>query len=124
MTSNRDIYSILREHAKENRKNPTPAEAVLWDNLRNNALGVKFRQQHPILDFIVDFVCLDKKLVIEVDGGYHETEEQKYQDDLRSERLYKKGYYVLRFSNEEIINNTDEVLSRIKEIINNINTTP
>lgn len=120
MTSNPDLYSILKEHAKENRKNPTFAEKVLWEHLRNNALGCKFRQQHPILDFIADFICLDKHLIIEVDGEYHNDEEQLLEDEQRSNRLYRKGYYVLRFTNDEVINHAEEVVERIKEILSKI----
>ena len=65
-----DRYELLKDFAKQNRKNATPAEDVLWGNIRNKALGVEFRRQHIIADFIVDFVCLDKMLIIEVDGGY------------------------------------------------------
>jgi len=124
MTSNKDYYSILKENAKVHRKNPTEAEMVLWQYLRNNGLGVKFRQQHPILDFIADFICLEKHLIIEVDGEYHFTEEQIENDNQRSNRLYKKGYYIMRFTNEQVISSTEEVVEKIKETIKNINTTP
>ena len=76
-----DRYGVLKEFAKENRGNPTMAEVVMWKQLKGKKLGVKFLRQHAILDFIVDFVCLEKKLVIEVDGEYHLTEEQKKEDE-------------------------------------------
>ena len=108
---------ITIQHAKENRKNPTEAENILWNQLRNKNLGDKFRQQHLIDDFIVDFVCLSKNLIIEVDGGYHETKEQKELDEERTFILNKKGYKVIRFSNEEVLRNSSKVLEIIKEAL-------
>jgi len=64
-------YDLLLKNAKNNRKYPTEAESVLWEHLRKKALGTHFRRQHPIEGYIPDFVCLNKQLVIEVDGGYH-----------------------------------------------------
>jgi len=104
---------LLIEKAKENRKNPTEAEQILWIQLRGKKLsGYKFRQQHLIGDYIVDFVCLSKSLVVEVDGGYHN--ETKAYDEERTLFLNKKGFEVIRFNNEEVIGNIDEVLDQIK----------
>ncbi|MGB0981505.1 MAG: DUF559 domain-containing protein, partial [Winogradskyella sp.] len=83
---------LLIEKAKEMRANPTQAEAALWSVLRGKQLEAKFRQQHLIGDFIVDFVCLDKQLIIEVDGKIHES--QIEEDALRTERLENDGYKV------------------------------
>jgi leucyl-tRNA synthetase len=104
---------LLIEKAKENRNNPTEAEKILWIQLRGKKLsGYKFRQQHLIGDYIVDFVCLSKSLVVEVDGGYHN--ETKAYDEERTSFLNKKGFEVIRFNNEEVIGNIDEVLDQIK----------
>lgn len=104
---------LLIEKAKENRNHPTEAEKVLWTQLRGKKQsGYKFRQQHLIDDYIVDFVCLSKSLVIEVDGRYH-NETKKY-DEERTEFLNNKGFEVIRFKNEEVIGNIDEVLKQIK----------
>ena len=73
MTSKTGNYDILKELAKENRKTMTAAESFLWGYIRNKKLGYRFRRQHPIDDFIVDFLYLPLKLVVEVDGGYHRT---------------------------------------------------
>ena len=115
-----DRYEVLKEFAKENRDNPTMAEAVMWKQLKGKKLGVKFLRQHAILDFIVDFVCLEKKLVIEVDGEYHFTEDQKREDEMRCKRLQEMGYHVLRFKNEEVLYKTDCVINIIQKKLQTI----
>ena len=107
-------YEILKENAKENRKHQTEAEAALWEVLRANQLGEKFRRQHVIGDFIVDFVALNSKLVIEVDGAYHNNAEQMEADKLRSEFLNEAGFKVLRFTNEQVLQDTDNTIKEIK----------
>ncbi|WP_158730407.1 MULTISPECIES: exodeoxyribonuclease V subunit beta [unclassified Flavobacterium] len=107
---------LLNEKAKEKRKEPTPAEKVLWMELKSKSLDDhKFRQQHLIDDFIVDFVCLSKKLVIEVDGEYHFTDEQAVLDSNRTNTLNKLGYKVIRFTNGQVLKNISEVLKEIKK---------
>ena len=96
------------------RKNPTEAESVLWDALRGSGLGVKFRQQHIIEDFIVDFYCNEYKVTIEVDGGYHNTPEKTVSDSERTARLNELGYTELRFTNEEVFHDLEHVLKTIK----------
>lgn len=105
------------ELAKDNRKNHTEAEAALWEVLRNNATGEKFRRQHPIDHYIVDFVCLQKSLVVEVDGGYHENQEQKEYDALRTKTLNEIGFEVMRFTNEEVLKDPYAVKNRIKDYL-------
>ncbi|MCA6422091.1 MAG: leucine--tRNA ligase [Flavobacterium sp.] len=105
---------ILINHAKEMRKNSTEAESILWQELRGKNLEDKFRQQHLIDDFIVDFVCLSKKLIIEVDGGYHSNPNQKKLDEERTIILNKKGYKIIRFSNDEVLFSISDVISKIK----------
>ena len=107
-------YEILKENAKENRKHQTEAEAALWEVLRANQLGEKFRRQHVIGDFIVDFVALNSKLVIEVDGAYHNNAEQMEADKLRSDFLNEAGFKVLRFTNEQVLQDTDNTIKEIK----------
>ena len=110
-----DRYSILKENARKNRIYPTDAELILWRELRNNSLGTKFFRQYIIADYIVDFVSLQKKIIIEVDGGYHcESEQQEY-DSGRSNRLESLGFTVLRFTNEEVLNQLNQVLIKIKD---------
>ena len=113
-TSDPLMYGVLKARAEEMRKNPTEAESVLWNALRANGLDVKFRQQHIIEDFIVDFYCNEYKVIIEVDGKYHDTFTQTKSDNERTARLIELGYTELRFTNEEILNDLENVLKKIK----------
>lgn len=118
MTGGNNAFRLIEE-AKRMRKEPTDAEVTLWELLRDKKLGDKFRRQHLIDDFIVDFVCLSKNLVIEVDGGYHNDPTQKEYDEQRTLYLNEKGFKVIRFTNEEVIGNTEAVLTKIKDILVN-----
>ena len=111
------LYKSLKEYARYNRNHPTEAETLLWDYLSGDSLGVRFRRQHIIGDYIADFVCLETKLVIELDGGYHQEERQQMADAERTEWLKSKGYRVVRFTNEYLFNNISQVLETIKENI-------
>ena len=116
-TADPALYEQLKAHAEEMRKNPTEAESVMWEMLRAKNLDTKFRRQHIIGEYIVDFVCLDKQLVVEIDGGYHKETEQKEVDQQRTNFLQSKGFSVLRFTNEEVICNSDETLSIIRNAL-------
>jgi len=108
------LYSLLKEFSLKHRLKPTQAEDVLWNLLKSRQLeGYKFRRQHIIDRFIADFVCLKEKLVIEVDGLIHQLPENQISDKDRSERLNQLGFDVIRFSNEEILNQTEKVLKNI-----------
>jgi PncC family amidohydrolase len=107
-------YSLLKNFVKEHKENPTLAESVLWERLRNKKLGgYKFRRQHIIRSFIADFICIPKRLIIEVDGLIHQLPENKLSDAARTIELNFAGFEVLRFTNEEVINDTDNVLDKI-----------
>ena len=96
------------------RKNQTEPEAILWKRLRNRQLlGYKFRRQHVINDYIVDFFCREKQLVIEIDGPYHDDPIQNGLDKNREQTLIENGYYLLRFRNEEVLDNPAEVIENI-----------
>ena len=110
-------YDLLKANAIENRKNPTEAESVLWNMLKGNNIGYHFRRQHIILDYIVDFICLDKGLVIELDGGYHNNPEQKEYDAQRTAHLQRLGYTELRFKNEELLCDPVSVIAKITETL-------
>ncbi len=98
--------------AKALRENMTQSESLLWEVLRNNNLGVRFKAQHPIDIFIADFYCHKHRLVIEVDGGVHET--QKDYDDGRTAEMESYGIRVIRFRNEDVLSNLDGVIEQIK----------
>jgi very-short-patch-repair endonuclease len=114
--SNRD--DILVNRAKDLRKNQTDAEKCLWHHLRNRRLlGYKFRRQEPMAsNYIVDFVCIDKKLIIELDGGQH-LEAIAY-DKHRTEKLNSLGFHVLRYWNNDVLCRTDAVLQDIVQYLN------
>jgi very-short-patch-repair endonuclease len=104
--------------AKELRKYETEAEKVLWSRLcKNQILGLQFRRQHPINRFIVDFYCAKIKLVIEVDGNIHELPENKIYDIGRSQILNDFGIIVIRFSNEQIIDDLEGTITNIKSVV-------
>ncbi len=113
-TANPHSYKILKDHAASNRNQPTEAEEILWTQLSGKKLGgYKFRRQHVIQESIVDFVCIGKKLVIEVDGGYHNQPDQIEFDKARTDLLNNLGYKVIRFTNQEVIGGIDGVLNAI-----------
>jgi very-short-patch-repair endonuclease len=100
------------------RKQGTPAERILWQKLRNKQLtGVKFRRQQSLGTYIVDFVCFEKKLIIEIDGGQHNQDRIAIQDETRTTWLNSQGFQVIRFWNNEVIDNYEGVLDRIREIV-------
>lgn len=128
------LYEKLKENAIQHRKYPTEAESLMWEvlsrqrtnepeadtsNVGNRKLSsFKFRRQHIIGDFIVDFVCLEKKTVIEIDGEYHNDPEQQESDRLRTQFLKDSGYSEIRFTNEEVLGNLDNVIERLLEFLN------
>ncbi len=117
-TARKTEDELLKKNAKELRRFSTEAENVLWEMLRSNKLGEKFRRQHIINDIIVDFVCLSKSLVIEVDGGYHNQPEIQELDKIKTDILTELGYRILRFTNEEVIGNIEAVLQSIEDALN------
>ena len=110
-----DRYGLLKEFARENRKNQTLAESVLWENIRDEALGVKFLRQHIIGDYIVDFLARSEGLIIEVDGAYHAERQQMEDDAVRTEFFRGLGYRVLRFTNEQVLFDINLVIQQIKD---------
>ena len=108
------MWGNLKERSREHRKDPTKAEEVLWQAIRNSKLGYKFRRQHAIHIYIADFVCLDKKLIVEVDGGYHQDENQQYIDAQRTHDLNALGFTVIRFTNDEVLSGLENVVEKIK----------
>ena len=112
------LESDKKSFARYLRKTSTDSEQLLWFNLRGRRfLGVKFRRQQPVDKYIVDFISFEKKLIIELDGGQHSTEKGVLGDSLRTECLKKAGFNVLRFWNNEVLENTAGVLERIYQEI-------
>jgi len=108
-------YRALKDNAATNRKNMTPAEMALWQQIRGKQLGVKFLRQYIIVDYIVDFFCPSKQLVIEVDGKYHYAEDNKEFDNIRDNYLTQQGYKVLRFVNEQVLCDTERTIEIIRQ---------
>ena len=108
--------SVLQARAKNLRQHMSEAETRLWHHLRAGRLnGYKFRRQQPMGNYIVDFVCVTPKLIIEADGGQH-AEQAEY-DQARSLYLNGLGFTVLRFWNDEVLRQTDEVLAEILRVL-------
>lgn len=110
-------YGLLKAYARENRKNMTQSESILWSQIRGKALGVMFLRQYIIGDYITDFACLEPKLVIEVDGGYHSEPRQVDDDAIRQDWLEHQGFKVIRFTNEEVECDIDNTVNKIKQVL-------
>lgn len=109
------FYAGFVTQARELRKNQTEAERIFWHHVRNRKfMGLKFRRQHQIGFHIVDFYCHYHHLIIELDGGYHDTIEQKILDAERDASLQLSGFVILRFTNEQVIDLSEQVLATIK----------
>ncbi len=109
------LKESIISYAKDLRKNQTPAEVKLWSLLRSRKLnGIKFRRQHPVKPlFILDFYCMKHKIAIEVDGGYHKKYMQTQVDVERTMLLNRMGIKVIRFTNEEVLENSGWVIQQI-----------
>jgi very-short-patch-repair endonuclease len=106
------IMDNLLDKARENRRSPTESEYNLWYHLRKRSLaGFRFRRQHPIPPYIADFVCLQKRVVVEIDGGSHNGKEDA--DHQRDLYLRNAGYMVLRFSDQDVLESVESVLDAI-----------
>jgi leucyl-tRNA synthetase/very-short-patch-repair endonuclease len=109
--------------AKQNRKDATVEEDIIWQEVRNRKIADhKFRRQHPIAGYIPDFVCLEKRLIVEIDGEYHNDEEQKIFDKGREEWLKEAGFTMMRFTNYQVNNNLNTVLKDIEQALLNKQT--
>jgi adenine-specific DNA-methyltransferase len=114
---------VVKERARSLRRDQTDAERVLWQHLRNRRLlGCKFRRQHPIGPFFVDFVCLELMLVIEIDGGQHALDIER--DAERTAYLGSKGFSVLRFWNNQVLSETESVLEKIYQVLRGHSPSP
>ena len=114
---------IILQHAREMRHPQTSAETTIWQHLRNRNLEFKFRRQHPIERFIIDFYCAEVKLCIEIDGDSHLEEGQNEYDTARTEFLESIGSRVIRFTNNDVRYNINAVVQEILEICNELKST-
>ena len=111
----KNASALIFQRARALRDKETPAEKELWKHLKGKKLdGFKFRRQHPISRYILDFYCHEKKLVVELDGRYHDDELQKRHDENRTLELQSVGLKVIRFQNEEIFQDLETVLWKIR----------
>ncbi len=110
--SNYKDWQNLKNFARENRKNQTDSENIIWQEVRNSKLGFKFRRQHSIDTFIVDFICIEKKLIVEIDGDIH-NETVEY-DEMRTKFLNLRGFEVIRFTNNEVLTDTRSVIEKLQ----------
>ena len=108
-------YKLMRELQKNRKQQTTEAEQILWEQLKTKKLDIKFRRQHIVDEFIVDFICIEKRLIIEVDGKYYTTKEEIEADELRTTILQELGFKVIRFANEEVLENTDKTIIKITQ---------
>lgn len=116
METRQRFNPIIIRHAREMRHPQTPAEATLWQHLQNRNLEFKFRRQHPVERFIIDFYCAEVKLCIEIDGDSHLEQEQQEYDLSRTEFLESVGYSVIRFTNNDVRYNINAVTQEILDI--------
>jgi very-short-patch-repair endonuclease len=112
-------YKLLKNNAKANRSNMTEAESVFWQIAKSSGLGQKCRRQYIIGEYIVDFFFRQSMTIVELDGEYHFTEEQQKEDKERQNWLEQKGYKVLRFTNEQVLHDTDNTIDIIINTIKN-----
>ncbi|MBU3926595.1 MAG: DUF559 domain-containing protein, partial [Bacteroidetes bacterium] len=115
--TDKDTWFANKDYVRELRKNPTDAEALLWENVRKDRIGYRIRRQHAIETYIVDFVCLSKKTVIELDGEINDY--QAKADKLRTEILEENGYSIIRFTNNDVNDHLEEVIKTIKTYLDN-----
>jgi very-short-patch-repair endonuclease len=115
---------LIFENAKVLRGNMTPSEMNLWMHLRKGINGYKFRRQHPIGIFIADFYCHKAKLIVEVDGSIHNKEAVKKADEERQKELERWGYIVIRFTNNQVIQQPEEVIKIITDKISQLKDLP
>jgi len=108
------------QYAEQSRKNMTDAEKIVWERLCKNQLDIRIRKQHLIYKYIADYYCHELKLVIEIDGGIHLSKENREYDVSRDITLNEFGIDIIRFPNDQVINNIDEIIEEIKTKIDEL----
>jgi very-short-patch-repair endonuclease len=115
---------LLKLRARDLRARSTDAESLIWDLLRNRQLGVKFRRQHPFPPYILDFYCVESQICIETDGSQHYTPEGLTQDAVRTAYLESQEVRVIRFTNREVLQETEAVIAKIWDAISPTSPSP
>ena len=110
----RGSYPVVFRNAAKLREAMTESEKLLWNYLRKKPLGFKFRRQHPLAGFILDFYCHELRISIEIDGGYHLKKEQKERDEARTDFLNDLGIREIRFTDEQVFDSIKEVIEEIE----------
>ena len=108
---------MLITRARGMRKQPSQAERAVWEIVRGGRLGAKFRRQHPVEGYIADFACIDAKLIVEIDGLSHATDEQRAYDDIRTQRLAAAGWRVLRIADTFALTDARAVETQIRNAL-------
>jgi len=111
---------IIFANAKKLRSKPTSSELIFWGLLKQHFSSFRFKRQHPISQYIADFYCHKLKLVIEIDGGIHDTEEVKNSDKLREEFLQTLNLKIIRFTNDEVSKSGDKIVKKLHELIDSL----
>jgi len=117
-------HASIFQRAALLRHNPAEAEEILWQKLRNNQLGFRFRRQHPLKIFAVDFYCHYFRLVIELDGSIHQEAKIQIEDQEKAAALKDLGLHLLRFTNDDVLFHLDEVMDRIHAVMYEIKSLP
>lgn len=115
MTADPIEYKVLKEKGISNRKNMTEAESVFWSSVKGSALGQRCVRQHIIGIYIVDFLFRKSRVIVEIDGGYHFTKEQQEEDATRQDWFENQGYKIVRFTNEQVLFDTDNIINELKK---------
>ena len=115
-----NAFGRLFSYARHNRKHPTEAERKLWEKLSVKQTGFKFRRQHPIFSYIVDFYCVQLKYAIEVDGQIHLHPSKKLEDQGKDSTLTANGIFIHRFTNDEVLFDIKNVISQIHQRISQL----
>ena len=114
-------HPVTKEYRQILRRTTTPTESMLWRRLKGKQLdGLRFRQQHGYGPYVLDFYCPSLRLCIELDGNIHDEEQVRLKDEERTEFLLEQRIHVLRFRNEDVENDVEGVLERIREYINRV----
>jgi very-short-patch-repair endonuclease len=122
-TAERELQSAKRTQARRMRRDPVYVERLFWTHIRDRKLaGFKFKRQHPIGSYIADFVCLEQKLIVELDGGIHRLKAES--DAVRDAVLQTQGYRVLRFTNAEVLGDVPTVLMIIRHALQSAAPSP